>query len=189
VDNLIVPVALSASHVGWGTVRLETVFIHTGEAAGVAVALCQRDNVMPAALGAALQAELLRRRIAITYFADVDLGQDTAWTRDMQFLGTRGFFPGYAAEAGQTLGAARAAAWVRAVALLVRGEQSPDEVAAAVQVSPGGLGGGDPAVMSPGSLDLLRRYGWTGDPNTTVSAAVQGVAAAVRALEASGCPA
>ena len=189
VDNLIVPVALSASHVGWGTVRLETVFIHTGEAAGVAVALCQRDNVMPAALGAALQAELLRRRIAITYFADVDLGQDTAWTRDMQFLGTRGFFPGYAAEAGQTLGAARAAAWVRAVALLVRGEQSPDELAAAVQVSPGGLGGGDPAVMSPGSLDLLRRYGWTGDPNTTVSAAVQGVAAAVRALEASGCPA
>jgi hypothetical protein len=189
VDNLIVPVALSASHVGWGTLRLETVLVHTGEAAGVAAALCLRDHVVPAGLGAMdLQAELLRRRIAITYFADVDLGQGNAWTRDVQFLGARGFFPSYAAGAGQPMGAARAVAWVWAMGKLIRGERGPDELAASMQQDPGATGGVDEQAMNPTALALLTRHGWTGDPNTTVQEAVQVVADAVRTLETAGCP-
>jgi hypothetical protein len=39
VDNLLVPACLSATHVTWGAVRLELVWMQTGEAAGLAAAL------------------------------------------------------------------------------------------------------------------------------------------------------
>ena len=41
VDNLLVPVCLSATHVAWGAVRLEPVWMQTGEAAGFAAALAK----------------------------------------------------------------------------------------------------------------------------------------------------
>lgn len=112
VENLLVPVCLSSTHVGWGTLRLEPVFVHTGEAAGVAAAICLRDNVQPRRLdGACLQGELLKRRIAVSYFADLELGDENEEVRDLQFLGARGFFGGYAARPYGTTGEARAAAW------------------------------------------------------------------------------
>jgi hypothetical protein len=42
VENLIVPVAISASHVGWGSIRLEPVWMQLGESAGFAAALAKR---------------------------------------------------------------------------------------------------------------------------------------------------
>lgn len=189
VDNLLVPVALSASHVGWGTLRLETVFVHTGEAAGVAAALCLRDNVDPAGLAVAtLQAELLRRRIAVTYLADVDLGQADAWTRDVQFLGAQGFIPSYAAGASQTMGPARATAWVEAMGKMIRGEDRPDELAASIQQQLSAPALVDEQAIDSTALALLTRHGWTGDPNTTMPEAVQVVSDAVRTLEAAGLP-
>ena len=42
LDNVLVPVCLSATHVAWGAIRLEPVFMQTGEAAGLAAALARR---------------------------------------------------------------------------------------------------------------------------------------------------
>ena len=39
------PVSLSAMHVSWGGIRLEPVFLQTGEAAGLATALGTDDEV------------------------------------------------------------------------------------------------------------------------------------------------
>ncbi len=47
VDNVFVPTAVSATHVAYGTVRLEPVRFHFGEAAGVACYLCLRYNLTP----------------------------------------------------------------------------------------------------------------------------------------------
>ena len=44
VRNLIVPVAVSSSHVGYGSLRMEPVFMELGQAAGVAAALCLKYN-------------------------------------------------------------------------------------------------------------------------------------------------
>lgn len=44
VRNLVVPVAVSASHVGYGSLRMEPVFMIMGEAAGVAASLCVKYN-------------------------------------------------------------------------------------------------------------------------------------------------
>ena len=50
VDNLLVPVCLSATHVAWGAVRLEPVWMQTGEAAGLAAALSKQQRTAPAQL-------------------------------------------------------------------------------------------------------------------------------------------
>jgi hypothetical protein len=50
IDNLLVPVAISASHVGWGSIRLEPVWMQLGESAGHAAALALQTNTTPAQL-------------------------------------------------------------------------------------------------------------------------------------------
>ncbi|MCX7005840.1 MAG: FAD-dependent oxidoreductase, partial [Kiritimatiellaeota bacterium] len=50
LDNLLVPLCLSATHVAWGAVRLEPVAMEVGDAAGFAAALAKQQRVTPAAL-------------------------------------------------------------------------------------------------------------------------------------------
>jgi len=44
-SNLIVPVCLSASHIAFGSIRMEPVFFALGQAAGTAAALAVRNGV------------------------------------------------------------------------------------------------------------------------------------------------
>lgn len=73
VDNLLVPVCLSATHVAWGTVRLEPVSMQTGESAGVAATLALKSKTTPAQLPSD---QLLRRlcelRSILSFFNDVN---------------------------------------------------------------------------------------------------------------------
>ncbi len=43
--NLLVPVCLSASHIAYGSIRMEPVFMMLGEAAGFAASLAVERNV------------------------------------------------------------------------------------------------------------------------------------------------
>lgn len=43
--NLLVPVCLAATHVAWGSIRMEPVFMMTGEAAGLAAALAVAEKI------------------------------------------------------------------------------------------------------------------------------------------------
>jgi hypothetical protein len=62
VDNVFVPTAVSATHVAYGTLRLEPVRMHFGEAAGIAAYICVRYGVTPREVPARqIQAELLKR--------------------------------------------------------------------------------------------------------------------------------
>jgi len=192
VENLLVPVCLSATHVGWGTLRLEPVFVHIGEAAAVAALLCLRDHVPPRALvPAALHWALLQRRIATTYFADVDLGGDDTWTRNVQFLGARGFFAGYRAEPERFVPAALRTAWEDLAALWLAGQGEGNDGAARVATAESGPCAGSPA-DGPGrdenAAALLRRHGWSDRPGT-IREAAQAVAGALREAESVELPA
>ena len=45
VTNLLVPVALSASHIAFGSIRMEPVFMELGQAAGVAASMALKNDV------------------------------------------------------------------------------------------------------------------------------------------------
>jgi hypothetical protein len=112
VDNLLVPVCLSATHVGWGAVRLEPVFMQTGEAAGVAATLAIRQNRSPAQLNPdGLIRELCKRRFMISFFNDVDVSSDDPRVAAAQYFGTKGFFADYNARLDEPLTEGVRALW------------------------------------------------------------------------------
>lgn len=116
IDNLIVPVCLSATHVGWGTLRLEPVWMHVGDAAGHALALAADRGVDPAHVKTAdLQQRLVEAGAMITFFADCDVTRGGANVAAIQFLGTKGFFPDYEARPSEPLDPATAAGWAESL--------------------------------------------------------------------------
>ena len=122
LDNLLVPMCLSATHIGWGTVRLEPTAMNIGESAGYAAVLAVRGDQTPAAIDVdALQRRLIEGRVMVSFFNDVDLGKPEPWTPAVQYLGTKGFFAGYDARPRAPLTGAVAKAWLETFALLVAG--------------------------------------------------------------------
>ncbi|MFM7397846.1 MAG: FAD-dependent oxidoreductase [Verrucomicrobiota bacterium] len=70
VDGLLVPVACSASHVGYQTIRMEPVFMALGEASGIAAAQAASAKTELRAIDvSALQREILKRGGVILYEA------------------------------------------------------------------------------------------------------------------------
>jgi hypothetical protein len=133
VDNLLVPVCLSATHVGWNAVRLEPVFMQTGEAAGLAAALAQRAKTTVANLDRdQLVRALCVRRSMVTFFNDVDVGGTEAWVPAVQYFGTKGFFADYDARPNEPLRAAVANAWVQGFDSLRRGVLDANQLNATV---------------------------------------------------------
>src|SRR6185312_11093013 len=91
VDNLLVPVALSATHVAWGAVRLEPAYLEIGEAAGLAAALCRRQGVAPAKLDAdALVRRLAQGRFMLAFFNDVDVSLGDPAVAAAEYFAGRG---------------------------------------------------------------------------------------------------
>jgi hypothetical protein len=133
VDNLLVPVALSASHVGWGAIRLEPVWMQTGEAAGFAAALAVKRNTTPAALDPDLLIRtLVKKHFMVSFFNDVDAASDEPWVPAVQYFGTQGFFASYDAKPDALLSETLASVWARGFAQLRDGKPDPHTLARAV---------------------------------------------------------
>lgn len=126
VDNLLVPVALSASHVGWGAIRLEPTWMHAGESAGFAAALAVQGKTTPAALDPdKLMRKLASSHVMISFFNDVDVATDDPQVAASQYFGTQGFFASYDAKLGAPLTEAVKAAWEKGFAELQKGTLDP----------------------------------------------------------------
>lgn len=126
VDNLIVPVCLSASHVAWGAVRVEPTWIQVAEAAATACLLSVETGASPAAIDvAALQRRLVEGGAMITFFNDCDLARSDAGQAAAQFLGAQGFFPSYEARLAEPLDRATAREWIGATCAIATGRHDP----------------------------------------------------------------
>jgi hypothetical protein len=133
VDNLLVPVALSASHVGWGAIRLEPVWMQTGEAAGFAAALAVQFQTSPAQLDPdALVKTLVKNRMMVSFFNDADVRSDEPWVVAAQYFGTKGFFHDYNVRPDDALKLATAQAWIGALGMLPHGQVDNNALARSV---------------------------------------------------------
>ncbi|WP_052429530.1 FAD-dependent oxidoreductase [Paenibacillus borealis] len=117
IDGLLVPVAVSASHMGFGTIRMEPCWMQLGFAAGIAADLAiARDTDVRLVPIDALQISLLEREQRITCFEDV--AWDHPARKAAEYLGTKGFFTGYAAGLDDPMPvseASRLIAWARSL--------------------------------------------------------------------------
>lgn len=107
VDNLVVPVCLSSTHVAWGAIRLEPTWMQTGEAAAFGVVLAKGEGTTPGALDAdGLVRRLAEKGFLISFLNDVDVMSGDPLFSATQYFGTRGFFSDYdaALEAPLTTG-------------------------------------------------------------------------------------
>jgi hypothetical protein len=125
LDNLLVPICLSSTHVGWGAIRLEPTWMSLGEAAAHAAVLSVQRGVTPAHVPVPqLIRRLAEHRILITFFNDVALEAAEAWVPAVQILGTQGFFGSYDANPHGVVTAPMGQAWAEATADWLVGRQT-----------------------------------------------------------------
>jgi hypothetical protein len=138
VDNMLVPICLSATHVMWGAIRLEPVWMQTGEAAGFAAAQAIKDKVTPAALDSRkLVRTLAEKQFLVSFFSDVKVTNGEAWIPAVQYLGTQGFFSDYDANATELLDRVTAMQWVGAFAKLMKNDSTvPRQLAQEIGAAP-----------------------------------------------------
>jgi hypothetical protein len=133
VDNLLVPVCLSATHIAWGAVRLEPVWMQTGEAAGFAAALAKKQKTTPAKLDSDLLVRtLVERRQMVSFFNDISVACKEPWIPAVEYFGTKGFFHDYDAKPAAPLKRATAKVWADGLAKLRAATLDPNVLARAV---------------------------------------------------------
>ncbi|MFO1485553.1 MAG: FAD-dependent oxidoreductase [Verrucomicrobiaceae bacterium] len=134
LDNLLVPVCLSSTHVAWGTIRLEPTWMNLCESAGHAAALAIQYKVTPAAL----DPDLLLRKIAashvmLSFFNDVDVASDDPRVAAAQYFATKGFFADYNARLDEPLTESVRNAWGKGLTAMREGTLKPMELIKAVR--------------------------------------------------------
>ena len=155
IDNLIMGLAVSATHVAWGTVRVEPCCMHIAETAGHAAALALESGVSPADIEvAALQRRLVENRVMLTFFNEFDMVADESWAPAIQFLGTKGFFSSYNARPDDPLTKAVGEIWARAFGSLMDGSHDAANCARLVAEAEKGE---QTAITADGFRALLQR--------------------------------
>ena len=110
IENLLFPAAVSGSHVGFSTLRMEPCWMALGEAAGTAAALAidSRKDVREIPTET-LQERLLRHGAMLVYLRDLK-ADDPDYAR-VQRLALRGFFPEWEAGLDRVLDGETARLW------------------------------------------------------------------------------
>lgn len=161
VENLLVPTAVSATHMGFGTIRMEPFWMQLGFAAGTAAELCRltRSSVQQLSIDL-LQDELLEKNQKITYFKD--LPADHRASAAMQYFGCKGWFTSYDAEPDKPCTLAEAAQWIALARALPGGMRLP-ALPASDQIQPVGVD------IGPRKLneEMPRRTYWQQRPYLT----------------------
>lgn len=135
-DNLLVITCVSATHVGWGTVRQTPTLMHLAESAAQAAVLASKQKIQVAELPIdLLQRHLVERGILLSFFNDVDMSENTPTVTAIQYLGTKGFFSSYDAFPEDDLTKSLANVWVAAAESLLEETNDPNKTALAVQAA------------------------------------------------------
>lgn len=91
VKNLLVPVAVSASRVGYGGIRMEPTWTALGQAAGLAAAQAVQQNQYPEKIDIFTLQQNLHNRGAITFYTS-DVPPSSPFFNAVQYFGNQGLF-------------------------------------------------------------------------------------------------
>jgi hypothetical protein len=113
VENLLAPVPVSGTHVGFSTLRMEPCWMALGEAAGVAASLSIEGGAPVQKIDIErLQDELLRQGAVLMYYRDARPGH--SHYAALQYWGLRGVLPGWEARLADPVDEETADRWIAA---------------------------------------------------------------------------
>lgn len=112
VDNLLLPVPVSGSHIGFSTLRMEPCWMAMGQAAGVVSSLAIDDAVKVRNIDVErMQNILVDQGATLIYYKDVRFTDpDFAW---VQYMGLKGYLPEWTARLQDKVDAATIGEWSR----------------------------------------------------------------------------
>ena len=112
VDNLLLPVPVSGSHVGFSTLRMEPCWMALGQAAGIAASLTIDNGIKVRNLKIEqLQRKLVEQKATLIYYEDV--APDDEAFEMVQILGVAGYLSGWEARLSEAVSEADLAVWRR----------------------------------------------------------------------------
>ena len=116
INGLLVPGAASATHIGFGTLRMEPVWMALGQAAGTSAHIARQLFIDPRDVPInRVQAILMNDGQVITTFNEMKtptpIVSESQW-KALQFWGTRGFFTSYDALPTEDITRGEAASWL-----------------------------------------------------------------------------
>jgi len=124
---------LSATHVGWGAIRLPPTWMHLAESAAWAIVLASKEHQPPARVNLdRLQRQLAASRVMLSFFNDVDVATNDPRAAAAQYFGTKGFFADYDAKLDAPLTEAVREVWQDGFKQLQAGTLNPMKLTAAV---------------------------------------------------------
>jgi hypothetical protein len=116
VDNLLLPVPVSGSHIGFSTLRMEPCWMAIGQAAGVMASLAIDGNTKLKNVNQQrLQDILTDQKATLIYYRDVDPSNPDF--KMVQFMGLRGYLPGWKADLAATIDQESGELWGKLSAL------------------------------------------------------------------------
>jgi hypothetical protein len=126
MENLLVPVAVSATHLGYGTLRMEPSWMAMGQAAGTAAALAISGRTPVQSVPVrTLQKKLLEAGQVLVHYRD--LKADEPYFRAMQYFAVQGWFPYWDAEPQKPVLRGEAVRWLDAAGIQVWDRGQPLE--------------------------------------------------------------
>ena len=112
VDNLLLPVPVSGSHVGFSTLRMEPCWMALGQAAGIAASLAIDSGVKVRNVAVErLQEKLIGEKATLIYYKDI--APDDPDFGMVQRLGLAGYLPDWEARLSEPVSEADLTAWSR----------------------------------------------------------------------------
>ena len=183
IDGLIVPVAVSATHMGFGTIRMEPCWMQLGYAAGVAADLLLRTPGAEFRTLCAdrLQDELLADSQRISMLSDVEW--DHPARPAAEYFAAKGAFEGYEARLDEEVTVRDASLWLAVARSLPGGRRLP-ALPATDRILPAGTDMG-PRLPMQEPQAKPESY-WREHPLLTAEMALRWRKAAIRALELGG---
>lgn len=130
IDNMIVPVCVSSTHVAFGSIRVEPCWMQLGESAGFIAAFSIENYTLPGHIKTdELLIRLAEKRMTLSFFNDIDVGMSEDWVAAIQFLGTKGLFPSYNSRPHEMMSQREADLWIKHYGMILAGNANCMKIA------------------------------------------------------------
>ena len=112
VDNLLFPVPVSGTHIGFSTLRMEPCWMALGEAAGITASQIIEQKVPAQNIDVeTIQKKLIAHKVTLMYYNDISI--DSPDFNMVQYMGIAGYIPEWDASLDETADEETIKTWVK----------------------------------------------------------------------------